>query len=465
MCKLTGLKLSQHTFIRIVNVKLYATLLQLLLLSTPLTFLHSRQNPVINLEGEFLAHTTERAYFNSPVTTYNSVIYLAYIDRNLQLRVAKKEENFWQESIVDSVVYPSTWHSAASIGIDESGFVHVVGNMHSTPWQYHRSKVAEDISQWEFLGQFAGSNKGHTVPGADVRATWMTEGNAAIPGNQITYPFLCNDRRGRLFVAFRECFYCDRSDYFSREWSAGIAKYDARKRRWRRVGGARTWAHDTGFVPLGLRLAFDARNRMHVSWLWYAHYKKDRTHDKAPNFPAYALSPLAGDDFQRSDLQPLSLPVDFSQTDTLWSPFALAPNSKGYFERYTDIAIAPNGSPYVVLFPKSPSAGRKRSFTTYVPGFGWTKPEPMPWAATRLLIDDNGMMTAISSGVRIHRKKISEKKWKTYTVDLSLGGCLVTVDYRYFQESGNLRIYAVQNRSGNPVKLRVYTVFFPKEGE
>ena len=319
------------------NAELY-----LLLLLLPITSLFPQKNPIIIQEGEFIAHTAERAYFNSPVTTYNGAIYISYIDKNLQLRVARKFGDRWQETVVDSAVYPSTWHSAASIGIDEKGFVHVVGNMHSSPWQYHRSKKPEDISQWEFLGQFAGENKGHRIPGADVRATWMTRGSAAIPGNQITYPYFCNDRNGRLYVAYRECYYCDRSNYFRREWSGGLAAYDARRGTWQRVGGTRPWANDKNYVPLGMRMAFDARNRMHVSWLWYAHYKKDGSHDRAPNFPAYLMRSHAGSYFQRSDLPPVKLPVDISQTDTLWSPFELAQNATGYFVRHTDLATPPN---------------------------------------------------------------------------------------------------------------------------
>lgn len=446
-------------------MKISAFLLNFIFLFSCLQNLIAQNNPIITLEGEFSAHTTDRAYFNSPITSANGALFIAFINKDLQLIVAKKDSGLWQQTVVDSAVYPSTWHSAASLGIDRQGYIHVVGNMHSTPWQYHRSILPGDISAWEFRGQDAGQNKGHTVSAADVRDTWMAAGTAAIPGNQITYAFMRNDRNGQLYVAFRECFYCDRSDYYAREWSAGIARYDEDSQTWLRIGGTQPWAHDTGFVPLGMRMAFDIRNRMHVSWLWYDHYKKDRSHDTAPNFPAYAQSSDSAGSFYRSDLQTLELPIEFSQTDTLWSPFDLAPNSKGYFERYTDIAVAPNGSPYVVLFPKSPSTGRKRSYTTYVPGFGWTKPETMPWAATRLLIDSKGMMTAISSGVRIHRKKLDEQNWKTYTIDLSGGGCLVTPDYKYFEETDNLRIYALQNRSASTVKLRIYTVSFPDTGE
>ncbi|KAA3656336.1 MAG: hypothetical protein DWQ10_15605 [Calditrichaeota bacterium] len=360
--------------------------------------------------------------------------------------------------MVDSAVYPSTWHSAASIGIDRLGYIHVAGNMHSSPWQYHRSTAPEDISSWQFLGQYAGANKGHTIPAADVRESWLSDGTAVIPGNQITYAFFRNDQRGRLYVAYRECYYCDRSGYYSREWSGGLSAYDEQTQSWERIGGVRPWAHDTAYVAIGMHFAFDTRNNMHVSWIWYPHYKKYGSHDTAPNFPTYARSGESHSNFQRSDLHALSLPLDFSQSDTLWSPFDLKQNNKGYFERYTDLAIAPNGSPYVVLMPKSASEGRKRSFTTYVPGFGWIEPQPMPWAATRLLIDSEGMMTAISGGIRIHRKKLSEQNWKTYKIDVTNGGCLVTPDYRYFDETGKLRIYAVQNKKAKSVGVRIYSV-------
>lgn len=418
------------------------------------------QQPTVTLEGSFVVHPANRAYFNSPIATFNQKIYTAFIDEQLRLVVAQKIGTEWQTSVVDTDIYPSTWHNAPSIAVDTDGFIHVVYNMHSTPWQYSVSKNPENISEWEFRGQNAGAAKGKSEPTPEVRDDWLGPGAAAIPGNQISYPFLAPDRNGRLYIAFRECFECDAIDYYERSWAGGIARYDVETKIWERIGRRGPWAHDYRYVPLGLRFTFDMQNRMHASWIWNLHYAEDNSHETAPNIPAYAFSRDDQKKFNRSDDYRLELPLDVVQSDTLWSPYELPPNPEGYFFGYTDIATTSDGTPYVLLQPKAPGEGRKRSVVWLnMNTHEWSEPEPLPYAATRILINKNDEIFAISSGVRIHKRN-APGSWSTFEVDTSASPCLVVPDYQFFIETDSIRIFALQNRPYNPIELQIYTVSF-----
>ena len=273
----------------------------------------AQTSPEITIEGEFKVHASNIARFNAPLSSKNGSIYVAYISPDLQTVVAQKRNGQWHSTVVSEITQVNPYHNAPSIGIDEAGFVHVGYNMHATPWQYQMSRFPHDISEGQFRGQYAGETQGHYTPGdsqceGDCFDNWLGNGLADIPGNQIGYMFMANDRDGKLYVAFRECNFCGNS-YHQRQRSGGIAVYDAGTRKWRRLGGARPWATDSIYSTLGLHFHFDRNNRMHGSWVWGRHYTPDQSSDAFwfnPHFPCYAYSDEGGETFFTAQGQPLS---------------------------------------------------------------------------------------------------------------------------------------------------------------
>lgn len=428
----------------------------------------------ITLEGEFPVHPASRSLFNAPIASFNGKIYVAFVNRNLQTVVAQKKDGVWSESVVAPITQPDTWHNEPSIAVDSEGYIHVVYNMHSTPWQYSVSTNPEDISQWEFRGQYAGTNPGKSVASksgclGDCYDNWMSEGIADIPGNQITYPFMTPDRNGVLYVSYRECYYCDRSDYFAREWSGGISRYDVTTKTWSRVGGVRPFAHDPNYVPAagGMHMFFDVNNRMHISWVWGLHYTKDegsRSYFYNPNYPSYAYSDDPDSTFHKADGTLLTLPLDISQADVVVDPSWINPNSKGYFFGITNVAAMPNGNPFVFVWPRTQSQGVNRAWVQHIPGDGWSAPRLMPWGSTALLIDSRGNMITFSSGFRIHRSTDGGQRWMNYDIDLSDGPQIPKPDYSYFYQTDKIRVATTSNRGSNNF-LKVWTIEFSSDGK
>jgi hypothetical protein len=420
------------------------------------------------LEGKFSVHSANVGLHHTPITTFKDRIYIAYINPKGETVVGMKKQGQWTSAVVESKTRLDPYHTQPSIAVDTAGFIHVVYNMHGTPWQYKVSQQPETITSWDFRGQGAGTNPGQSSPTksnctGSCLSNWFSQGTAAIPGNQITYPFMTTDRNGVLYIAYRECFDCDHPDYFRRQWSGGIAKYDVQSKTWKRVGGVRPWAHDTQYVPLGIRMFFDPRNRMHVSWVWGKHYTAtagSAAFEKQPNYPSYAYSDDGGKTFYRADGDPLTLPIRFDQSDRIVPPSWIASPTKGYFLGNTHVTADPQRQPYVIVHPLTISDNVKRAFTTYKVGRGWSyPPTPLPWSAARLFIDTAGTMTAISSGMRFHRSKSAGQDWTIFPLDETNGSFHVMPDFAYFRQTNQFRIYAMKEK-GSDSAIKIWTVHF-----
>ena len=426
----------------------------------------------IILEGKFNVHSANRALFNSPIVSYNGNIYAAFINQKLETVVAQKKGDVWSQSVVAPITQPDTWHNAPSIAVDSQGYIHVVYNMHSTPWQYSVSKNPDDIIQWEFRGQYAGSNPGKGVPSqagcsGNCYNEWLGEGTADIPGNQITYPFLIKDRNGTLYISFREAYNCSTSDYYKREWSGGIAKYDVQTKTWERLAGMRPFAHDINYVPAsgGMHIFFDPQNRIHVSWVWGKHYtasEGSNSYFNNPNFPSYAYSEDGGNTFHKANGSTLNLPLNKNSSDVIISPVWINPKDNGYFYGYTNVAAMPNGTPYIFIWPKSTSTKVDRALINYDSKNGWNKPQLMPWNATKLLIDSKGIITAFSSGSRVHRSYNKGQTWETFEIDLTDGSQIPVPDYGYFYDTDKIRFITISNRDADNI-IKVWTLEFSSE--
>jgi len=416
----------------------------------------------IIFEGQFDVHPSNEALFNSPLASFGNQFYVTFVNSKLQTEVARKKDGEWQRTIIEKKTRDNRWHNQPSIAADGEGYLHLVYNMHSTPWQYSVTRFPEEISTWRFRGQYVGKNPGDSMPETAYKKTWLTDGTAAIPGNQITYPFMTCDSQGNIFLAYRECGRCETGNYYHRKWSGGISKYTVNNGRWQRVGNGTIWAQDEKFVPLGIFISFGPKQRMHISWVWNAHYKPENRHAGLPNWVAYARSDDGGTTFKRADGSALSLPITFEESDKCASP-AGPGKGKSTFWGYTRNTGSPDGKPYVLIMPRAQRQGRKagNSIVSYRDDTGWQEPQHLPANAAHILIDDAGNFYAVSSEIRIYRRAAAGKKWKPLIVDLKGGPKLVNIDFAHFRETGEIRLSGMTKRPGSQPILKIWTIRFP----
>jgi len=400
--------------------------------------------------------------FNSPICTHGDSVYVAFVrpdptdGEGYQTVVARRSGEEWQLSVVEPRSRKDQWHSQPSLCVDRDGYVHVTYNMHSSPWLYSVSKRPEDISEWEFRGQELRGP--HDV----VQSGYISgPGTAAIPGNRITYQFMTTDRNGVPYVCYREALTtAPGTDYYRMGWSLGVAKYDPDTRQWRRVGpggGVFPFATQPGFRGQGGSIFFDAANRMHLAWLFYAEYERDGSGHLKPNYPCYARSDDGGETFHKADGAPLSLPVDLPNADVMLQPSWCEPNERGYFSGYTHVGAMPDGTPWVEVMLKDPPPGKGPALVPCVPGEGWGEPMRTPYAGRQFVIDDVGTITVISSGLRVHRSHDGGRTWQMWEVDTEEGPYNYWPDLVYSRRPGRLRLLAQPLASG---ELRVYTFAF-----
>jgi hypothetical protein len=399
---------------------------------------------------------------NSPVATFNGAVYVAFVrpdpetGRRYETVVGRHDGSGWQFSVVEPNGFNDPWHAQPSLCVDADGYVHVTCNMHSSYWQYSVSKRPEDIGQWEFRGQELQG------PHNEARSSWdPSPGTADIPGNRITYQFMTTDRNGIPYICYRESLFNEPGvGYFRKQWSLGVARYDPATRTWDRVGpdgGVFPFATEPGYRGQGGQIFFDAANRMHVSWIFYKEYESDGSGHLKPNYPCYARSDDGGLTWRKADGTPLSLPIGLDEADVVLDPSWCEPNTKGYFSGYTHLVALPDGTPIVHLAPKEIRPGRHRALLAWEPGSGWSEPRLTPYAATRVMVDDAGVLSAASSGLRIHRSHDAGRTWQTWDVDLDNGPMVIWPDYSYTPRHGGMRILTQSQKTGG---LQIYTFEF-----
>lgn len=398
----------------------------------------------ITKEMEFSAHRVNLGDFQSPLVTYDESIYLVWVDDQLRTCIAKKSPD---GSIATNVIFeqtdPDPYHNEPSVGIDRDGYIHVVGNMHNSPygrpdngnpyyehpWQYKVSDRPEDISSFTFVGD-------------DPERT--------IPGTWISYPFFARDRQGVLHIAFRHRV------RFNAGWSPGImagvvAQYDADARKWQMLGGTDyehgvktlIWNPDgvSAYQGYKVRVFFDRKNRMHVGWDVYT--TKENRGGSGATHVLYTCSEDGGKTFRRADGQAhAKLPITVATGDVVFR------SQSGDLYNLTHVGVLPDSVPATSFMGGGARLSRWR------PGDGWSDAEEFPASfPARFVTDDRGVITAVGSG-SLYRSSDGGRTWRRYSAEIgSASACIF--DYPYLAQTGQLRYQA---QSGGMV--RVYTARF-----
>jgi len=397
---------------------------------------------------------------NSPLASFNGNVYLLYVredpnnNEKYQTIVARSQANgIWSYSVVDDNTRYDPYHNHPSLAVDSLGFVHIAYNMHNTPWQYKVSKNPEDISEWEFKGQYAGEQTGGTTANNsdctdDCADNWYSTGTASIPGNQITYPYFIADNNGVLYLTFRECIVCSEPIDNHRHRGSGLVKYDVNNKSWSRVGNTHFIA-DQSYLGQILRLSFDKNNHMYLSWVFGPHYSpSSNTYYAESKYLGHAISTDNGNSFHTVNGTSYSLPIDYSQYSQILDPeWSLSAGE--YMSGYSEIG-ALNGFPHISLRPRNIN----RAWINY-DGNNWTTPSALNNNnAYHFLINYNDKIYSVSSN-RLHRSMDGGNNWEEFNLWTSYDekADKTWLDYVYSRNQEDTLRFLIQDNSG---KLKLY---------
>lgn len=371
--------------------------------------------------------------FATPIAYYQGSIYVVSVEQpsvgesngiNLQtvIRKGSAQQGCWQweSTVIDAATLDDMYHTQASVAIDKDGYVHVAYNMHNMPWQYVVSKRPGDISSFDFKGDAISLVEKYAVKHLD-QTSFPSIGTAAIPGNQITYPAFFYDRQGELYITYRFATRPKKA-FGERGFAYALARYDVAAKRWDAMGGAVSVTTDDADLPIGvseasinalissegwqpqlLRLFFDRKNRMHLSWSWREFFVG------SPFVrPSYAYSRDNENVFYRADGKRLNLPVSLQESGLL---FPDRPNSQ-LSSPLAHVTAAPKGAPYVVTSEQGKSSEVQRY---QCEEDAWSDGESTPSSAQVFEIDDAGTQWAFATGLKVYSRPDGNTNWiKTY---------------------------------------------------
>lgn len=242
------------------------------------------------------------------VASYNNNSYVVYIDNEWRPRIVKiTNEGNSEEVFLDDEDYhllENDSHQFFAIGVDEKGYIHVLGDMHNFP-RYHSDHLPDRYSNAKCM-YWRSDN-----PEDISNFTWHGENFGDCPwGTSFTYPQIFYDQNGRLYFSTRV-----RSETEKQYAAVNYNRYNADTQQWELIGGTNEYDNmclfweDNGegggtYSKPCRSLHFDLNNTAHfVSSL----YNSDR--DKP--FPenggkyntdlVYAASDDFGDSFKRAD--------------------------------------------------------------------------------------------------------------------------------------------------------------------
>jgi BNR repeat-containing family member len=393
--------------------------------------------------------------WQTPVATYNDAIYYVYVNRELKTLIVKKSPD---GSVSKKVIFEETdkgpWCNGVSVGIDRTGYIHVAGNMHHSPfnhpktgnpfydyaWQYVVSDKPESISSFTFVG----GDRSRTIPG-----TW------------ITYPSFARDLNGVLYVSFRHRI------KFGTGWSPGImaaaiARYDADAKIWVMLGGTdyphrektffwnNSGADGTAYQPYRPKIFFGSDNRMHVTWVVDDGNGSSGYHTHV----LYAYSDDGGDTFKRADgSQYKTMPITLENGDIVVGPDWTGNDGNLWYTSY--VGVTAEGYPAVSFADNDNDTAW---WSLWRPGVGWSAPAKLPfeYIPARILTDANGILTAVDGHNKLHRSYNNGISWQPYPIE-TLGIHSTNFDYPYLLETGSLRFQTYSTTTG---KVKVWTVGF-----
>lgn len=408
---------------------------------------------VLKKELYFPVSVSHLGDFCSGVSTYNKNIYTVWLGTDNSTMIAKKTPSgvVTTYKIPNSIAPADTYHSAASLGIDKDGYIHVTSGMHYGNWRYWVSNHPEDITSFTFYGD----NVDRRPPGYDA-----------------SYLNFVTDRYGKLFACYRVRLGANLA------WNGGIlaacvARYDTATHKWTALGGT-NWKFsgvNAGKEP-SVKATVLAWTNKNASYDAYEGYKPNIQVDKNNrlHFAAlgqdwgdnkviwgthtfYAYSDDSGDTWHRADGSVISvLPMTKGDMDnTTPQPWPSGVSS------LWNQCIAGYGSDLkpIVSFSYMSNPGKTWSRWT---GSYWKKVSNPAGFLGHFVTDDAGLITAVSGGKFIFSKD-NGSTWTSFSANVG-NDTSVSIDARHLYTTHQIRFQSMNVASGASTgTMYVYTLY------
>lgn len=270
-------------------------------------------------------------------------IFVGYYDANRQLSVASRprDADDWTYHKVDSWLGWDS-HNAIAMAVDDAGQLHVVGNLHRDPLNYHRTAIAGDV---------------RTLRRQEVMVDKALE-------RRMTYPIFLRDAKGGLILKYRDGGSGNGNEIYN--------VYDTGSERWRHLlktpltdGEGRRNAYFVGPVS-------GPDGRFHLAWVWRETPMAETNHDLSYARSADLLH------WERSDDSPLQLPITLAGAEIV-DP---VPVKGGMINNNTVIGFDPAGR-VMITYHKFDAAGDTQIHVARRDTKGWTRAQISDWKGFR----------------------------------------------------------------------------------
>ena len=256
---------------------------------------------------------------------------VAYYDASRQMSVAHRESpaRTWRYHKLPSYLGWDS-HNAIVVGIDEAGYIHVAGNMHTDPLVYFRSGKPFDVRTLKQQPTMVGG----------------------VEEEKVTYPHFFNGPDGRLYFKHR---------FGSSGNGVELYKvFDTQTLEWRQL-------HESAFVDgegerngyfVGPKLERDGM--FHLAWVWRETPSANTNHDLS-----YARSRDLVN-WETSDGTPMPLPIRLGTAEKVDAVQV----GGGLLNGHTAFGLDANDRPMVV-YQKYGSDGNSQVFLSRKESSGW----------------------------------------------------------------------------------------------
>lgn len=245
------------------------------------------------------------------LTTFKGIQYAAYYDALQNVVLAKRPINAKKWNVLTTPYKgdASDAHKSISIMVDGDGYLHLAWGQHNNRLNYAKSIAPESLSM-----------------GAK-------ENMLGIKENKVSYPEFYKLRDGNLLFFYR--------DGGSGNGNLMINRYDCKTRKWQRM--QENLIDGEGKRNAYVQVCVDAKNTIHVSWVWR------ETPDVASNHDlCYAKSTDGGFTWQKSTGAKYQLPITANNAE-----YALKIPQNSELINQTAMCADQDGNPFIATYWKS----------------------------------------------------------------------------------------------------------------
>ena len=371
----------------------------------------------------------------TPITTYNDIIYTAWIEGNT-LKVSKKSNGSTTTSSIRNNIQNDKYHVMPSIAVDKMGYIHIVADVHNQDWIYYISNNPESI------GSFTKHNPGTSQ---------------CPDGVDITYPEFFKDVNNELYLTYRH--QTQFNGEVAGKMGGAIAKYNTESKSWTMLGGTShggdktmIWANGgagkKGFYqkPL-IRLFWDSTNRMHLVSTVAVENAPNKSYDGMTDV-LYAYSDDGGFIWKKSNGTKIdNLPLTRKNASVIVNRSSEKDIVSGAR------VVAFNRNKPVVAYQIGEGSNEQMFLKTW-DGSSWTEIDA-PYKATDLYARRNGEVVIFRPFNGWYITKDEGETWINMRSNPSTyNGASDQVDYEHYMTNGDFRWRTVERDS---YKVSLYT--------